>query len=143
MLLFGSSRNLLSSSLLCSADMCGVGGGGEAKKEAPWRFGGVFLRGFCTRVLHTGQVSGRTPAYVLSCTHSSILFYPTPIKKIDLSTVGIPSALALFLDFCGCNSNLTSLFHFRPNKKCTLIDLTLERRRCNIDGSQSTNTKSG
>jgi len=63
MLLFGSSRNLLSSSLLCSADMCGVGGGGEAKKEAPWRFGGVFLRGFCTRVLHTGQVSGRTPAY--------------------------------------------------------------------------------
>ena len=62
---------------------------------------------------------------------------------IDLSTVGIPSALALFLDFCGCNSNLTSLFHFRPNKKCTLIDLTLERRRCNIDGSQSTNTKSG
>mgnify|MGYP006197414005 CR=1 FL=1 len=34
------------------------------KKEAPYRFGGVFLRGFCTRVLRTGQVSGRTPAYM-------------------------------------------------------------------------------
>ena len=32
------------------------------------------------------------------------------MDAIDLSTVGIPSGLALFLDFCGCNSNLTSLF---------------------------------
>ena len=66
MLLFGSSRNLLSSSLLCSADMCGGAASEEEvsqKKEAPYRFGGVFLRGFCTRVLHTGRVSGRTPAY--------------------------------------------------------------------------------
>jgi len=68
MLLFGSSRNLLSISLLCSADLCGGAASEEEvsqKKEAPWRFGGVFLRGFCTRVLHTGRVSGRTPAYDL------------------------------------------------------------------------------
>ena len=54
MLLFGSSRNLLSSSLLCSADMCGVGGGGESKKR-----GSVQIRGcFSTWILYQSSTYG-------------------------------------------------------------------------------------
>ena len=73
MLLFGSSRNLLSSSLLCSANMCGGAASEEEvsqKKEAPYRFGGAWIPtgtfeflqwADSTRILYQ-----RTPAYVRS-----------------------------------------------------------------------------